>query len=168
VTANWKRWAIGASLAFNAATLTGLLYGAYVTPHPAPGRGDLGLASVWRQMGMTPEQKTQFQKSNADVTREMAEARVRLHREWLSGITLLDAPVIDWDRVRAQQQRIAAASSHQSEVMYSVWTDRARMLNPEQRAKLFTPVEEQIRSGEFFKWQPGPNKSKATVQGGSK
>ena len=161
MTANFKRWAFVVSAAFNAATLGGLVYGAYFAH--ASASADLSLAPVWKQLNMNAVQRAAFQRSGGRARQEILNARDRMHQKWLEGIQLLAAPEVDWDAVRAKQAEISEANKNFNDLFFGIWVERARMLDRGQRAILFPAIEEQIKSGQFFNWHP-PVRS----QGGGK
>lgn len=161
MTANVKRWIFVVSVAFNVATVGGIVYGAYFAH--ASASADLTLAPVWKQMNLTGAQRASLQHSSARSIQEIVAARERMHRKWLEGVQLLAAPEIDWNAVRAKQAEISEANKDLSDIFFEIWVDRARLLDPGQRAILFPPIEEQIQSGQFFNWHP-PVRS----QGGGK
>ena len=163
MTANVKRWAFVVSAAFNAATLGGIVYGAWFAHASVSASADLTLASVWKQVNMNPAQRSAFQHSSARALREIVTARERMHRKWLEGVELLAAPQVDWDAVRAKEAEISEANKDFNDLFFAIWVDRARLLDRGQRAILFPPIEEQIQSGQFFNWHPP-----ARSQGGGK
>lgn len=152
MTANVKRWIFVVSVAFNAATVGGIVYGAYFAH--ASAAADLGLASAWKQVNMNPAQRSALQRSSARALREIVTARERMHRKWLEAIQLLAAPQLDWDAVRAKQVEISEANRDLNDVFFAIWVERARLLDAGQRAILFPRIEEQIQSGQFFNWHP--------------
>jgi uncharacterized membrane protein len=158
---NFKRWALVVSVAFNAATLAGIVYGAWFSK--AAASADPGLAAVWKRIEMTPAQRSAYQGSNAKVKQEIMDARDRMHQKWLEGMQLLAAPAVDWTAVRAKEAEISQANRDYNEIFFGVWIDRARLLTAEQRAVLFPQIQEQIKSGKFFNWHPP-----ARSQGGGK
>jgi|SRR5947209_4698421 len=139
------------SAALNVATIAGVIYGAYFAKASASTTPDL--APAFKQLNMTPEQKTSLDSANAAALKRITAARDRMRAKWSEGVRLLSARELDMAAIRAKQNEITEAQRAYQDIFFQVWVERASLFSPEQRRMLFDTVDRQIKSGVFFNWR---------------
>ncbi len=113
-----------------------------------PGKMMHGREMMFKQLGLTEQQRAQMREQRKASWEKMAPLRQQMRELMQQRMKLLAAPTIDRDALEALRGKQMALADQMSRLRTEAQVDMAQILTPEQRAKAYAMMERRMQ-----RWQ---------------